>query len=323
MIDSSCFLDREPELRDFASLLSRQQERILLLYGEKGMGKSCLMRRLRAECDAAGVLSVVVDFGSDYALCEDPDSIITLLQDRLGGAFADGVQAAEAKAQQDFAASGVASTASEALASAVQAALASVLQAALPPANVAPASGLSVSGPLTVSGDMFGGHKISTDVTINNPQLITSPGGGLKYQQEKIAAARDGAFRPALKAFVAQQPLMLIFDHFEEAMKTVPAWLQNQVLGIHTEGEGGFSNLWLLVSGDRVPFQDRLADYTDRLCAQPVGPLPDDAIYLYWCDQRGLDRTYVATSLRASKHNTRLLFMFCRNILESEPSDGR
>jgi hypothetical protein len=111
--------------------------------------------------------------------------------------------------------------------------------------------------------------------------------------------------------------VVLFFDHFEEATEEVTYWLRRHVLGLHLEEAAEFPNLWIIVAGRRVPFQDEVDQWRHVLRAHLVRPLPDEAIYLFWVDKRGLDPAHVSVIVPASGGNPQLLFLMANNFAKA------
>ncbi len=80
------FVDRDPEVRSFGRVLAHPTQRIFLLRGGEGMGKTDLLQRLRHECKGTAVKTVLLDFRYDDELTE-PRQVIDRLRERIGGCF--------------------------------------------------------------------------------------------------------------------------------------------------------------------------------------------------------------------------------------------
>ncbi len=302
--DLDIFLDREDEIGAFTRLLSHSKRRILLLYGLKERGKTRLLHQLREDCCDEHTLSTLVDFRIEKTLTE-PDSVISRLREQIGGRFDREMGQAEYRIRQELAAVPVSQPAS----------FAEALAAALPAQARGSTGGVHLSGidKVQVGGSIVGGHQ----VTLRDCTFISDPGAGPEKASDQIENQRNIAFRAALKNLQAEQKVVLFFDHFEDATGRVPAWLQEHVLTLHLKGSDEFSNLWSVIAGRRVPLQDEVDAYCHRLSSLDIGPLPEEAILLYWVDACGLDRAIVKAFIQGSGGNTQMLCLCLKNYAQA------
>jgi hypothetical protein len=253
-------------------MLGHRAQRILLLQGAEGMGKSCLVQRLRHECRQRQLRTALLDFRSSAPL-DQPDQVIRQLRTEIGGVFARQLEQVETQIRQDFA----------------SVAAAPLLMNWLGGGGPAPAGGhrINLSGQVEVGGDVVGGDKI----TIANPTIVLNPNGGFDLGQAEAQTRRSTAFRAALAAALATEPLVLFIDHFEKASTEAKLWLRQHILGLHLEGTGngtdGFDKLWIVAAGRSVPLQEETASWRDRLQLQPLAPFPNDIIAAFWVEKRG------------------------------------
>lgn len=271
--DLSQFVNRESPIAAFESMLGHRSRRILLVQGREAMGKSCLVQRLRYECHQRQVRTALVDFRRDAALSQ-PEQIILTLREEVGGVFARQLEQAETQLRQDFAPVAAAPLLTNWLAGASQ--------------GAGGGHHISLAGQVEIGGDVVGGDKI----TIANPTVVLNPSGGFDLGQAEAQTRRNTAFRAALTAALGEGPLVLFFDHFEQASSAAGLWLRRQLLGLHLEGggngAGGFDKLWVVVAGRSLPLQDEITSWRHRLELQPLAPFPREVIALFWVEKRGL-----------------------------------
>ena len=220
------FVNREVALRAFAGLRGDPRRRILLVQGPEGIGKSCLLRRLRQDCHQTGTSFAMVDFRSDRGLFAARD-VVLRLQEQIDGPFAAHLEKADLEFQTSLAAQAVAGAVFRPL-----------------PAAVAGASGdggnrVTVGDEVQVTGDIFGGNKI---VICNSPITIL-PTNGAGLARDSRTARWNGAFQQALILAAAQGSLVLFFDSYEEALPDVADWLLQQLLRPVLEEMGDLANL--------------------------------------------------------------------------------
>ena len=166
-----------------------------------------------------------------------------------------------------------------------------------------------MSGEVHVQGDVIGGDKI----IIRNLPVIVDPAAGLRLAQEEVQTRRNVAFREALAAQLAEQRIVLFIDHYEEATQELGTWLYRHLLSLHLDGTDWSANLWIIVGGRRVPLQDEVERWQHVLRDRLLGPLDDDAIYVYWVNKRGLDPDPLGVISKLSGGNPQMLYLMANN----------
>ena len=290
------FVNRKAEIDTFSQLLAHRRQRILLLHGLPGIGKSCTIRRLRRVCrNHPNLLTALVDFGSRRPLSQ-VKQVMEHLREQIRGPFAQQLAQVELQIQREFGGLMGMAPSAETFSSMFS--------------TVGDSGNVFLSGQVSVGGDVVGGNKL----TISNSSLIFNPAGGTAFAQSEIDTRRNMAFRQALSSLLMKQKVVLFVDHFEKATEEVAAWLQQHLLEPLLEGEEEFRNLWLVIAGDRVPLQDEAYRWRHVVRSQKIGPLMEDAIRAFWVEKRNLDPSALMFVQQATLGKPDLLFMIANNF---------
>lgn len=288
------FVNRKVEMNAFSQLLSHRRQRILLLHGEPGIGKSSMIRRLRGLCpNHANFLSALVDFGGRRPLSE-VKQVIEYLREQIGGSFAQQLGQIELKIQREF--GGLMGS--------------QTFSSMFTPVAGSGGGNVFLSGQVSVGGDVVGGNKL----TISNSSFVFNPAGGTAFAQSEIDTRRNMAFGQALSSLLLKQKVILFFDHFEKATQEVKAWLEQHLLEPLLEGEDAFRHLWLVMAGEHVPLQNQASRWRHVLRSLEIGPLMEDAIRLFWVEKRQLDPSALMFVNQATLGKPELLFMIANNF---------
>jgi hypothetical protein len=298
------FVGRQLEIELFADLFADANVRLLLLQGDGGIGKSCLLHRLRRDCrrERPEVTTATLDFRLDRSLA-NPKQVIDRLRDQLSEDFDRQMMRAEAEIARDYS-TGAAESA---------------------PALAANAVAASASGQGSIS---FGGNVTAQDivvgqkVTISNSTLILNPGAGLDLLEAEIEQRRNRAMRRALLDLIRSEQVVIFVDHYEEAAEPVRRWLIQQLLNIPLVDDDLCENLWIVVSGKQVPFQDQIDQWRHLLRCHRLPPLSPEEIRAFWIDKRQLDPAQVMVIALASGGNPGLLFMMANNVQNATRKDN-
>lgn len=290
------FVGRTREIELFDSLLAHPTHRVMLVQGGGGIGKSCLLFRLRRTQgrEPGAPLCAVLDFRADSDLSQS-EWIIRRLREQLGGHFDQKLGQAEMDIQRELA----------------QSTLPQSLMAAVP-AGGAPAGSLALSGDITAN-DIIVGNKI----TIRNSTLVFNPGGGADVLQAEVEQRRNRAFRAALLDLVATQKLILFIDHYELAGKVAQRWLIDQLLALPLYDGDLCENLWVVVGGQQVPFQEQIDQWRHVLQRYTLPPLTQEEVHLFWAEKRKLDPAQTMIIALTSGGNPGLLFMMANNFQDA------
>lgn len=292
------FVNRKVEMNAFSQLLSHRRQRILLLHGEPGIGKSCMMRRLRHMCgNHANLLSALVDFGGRRPLTQ-VKQVIEYLREQIGGSFAQQLAQVELQIQREFGGWMGMAPNSDTFSS---------MFASVPGGG---SGNVFLSGQVSVGGDVVGGNKL----TISNSSLVFNPAGGTAFAQSEIDTRRNIAFGQALSSLLRKQKVVLFFDHFEKATQEVATWLEQYLLEPLLDGKEAFRHLWLVMAGERVPLQNQASRWRHVLRSLEIGPLMEDAIRLFWVEKRQLDPSALMFVKQATLGKPELLFMIANNF---------
>ena len=237
------FVDRDAELRVFDRLLQDPHERVLLLYGSEGIGKSGLVHYLCRESRTRQLPFVLIDFRCDEQLAEEPCAVMRCLCQKIGGEFARHMLAVEQEAR----AAGTTASVQSGLAEAV-----AQLQAAR---TSNPGSGASIAGNVQVQHDFIGRDQI----VINLPAQLLDPAAGPRLAEAQLEQRWCVEIRAAFRACLAAQPLLLFFDHYESAKEPVTHWLRRDILSLQIdEVDDDYAHLWITVAGRAVPLQEEI-----------------------------------------------------------------
>ncbi len=280
------FVDRTPEVEIMARLLrAAPPQSMLFFHGAPGIGKSTLLEKLRADHCTPATAYAWLDF--QYGELYTVDQLIEQLRDQLGDPF-----------------SATMGNALLQLANAMPQPLSLTLQPA--PAMAQPAGGPSLQIEATVEGV---GNGSAVAIGQNIIQLINSPinfTGGMgheRYQQEE-ARRHAAAFRTALAAVTAQQPLLLFFDSIDYAPQTVLIWLRKQLLQPIQQGDRqGEHPLFVALAGDfagpRGHWLRTLVDWHNghHIYVNELTVLQATDIAEYWVTHRQLARQQLPASL--------------------------
>lgn len=297
------FVNRETEIDSFVFLLADAEQRIFLLHGEEGVGKSCLIHLARRDHARREMQAVFVDFRQSRRLGAEPDAVIHFLGDRLGPPLSSALEPfldAPPPALPD----------AEALAQWEQTLTRSLAQA-VAAARSAAGSGLSIGGNVEIEGgDLVVGDKFVFQL----PPLLTHWGDSRRAGQERRAQARSQSFQRALRMLSDQQPVILYFDHCDEAEPPVRAWLEKELVGLLFDPVETTANLWIVLIGRQMPLQAEAQALAPILRAQEVKPLSPAVVARYWEEKRGLSPQKTAQAIEFSRGNPFLLKRMADNL---------
>lgn len=285
--DPDEFVNRDHELRVFADLLCDHRCRLLLITGVPSIGKSCLLHRMLEHCQRQGFSTALVDFRNDPELTR-PERILESLSIQLSGPFAEQMVEAEVRIRE------------------IEAAF--IFSQTFTHGVTTHAESATLQGKIEVAGDL-----VEQKIQIVNSPITIHPGAGPQRLVDVIEDERDRHFRTALSTFQTAHPLVLFFDHFEEAAEQVACWFRSRILNLYREAGGTCHSLWLVIAGRQVPLQSEVNQWRNLLQQQQIGPLPPQAIYLYWVEKRRLDPTSVSIIVNACGGNPGLLAAMADN----------
>jgi hypothetical protein len=274
------FVNRETEIGSFRRVLGHPSQRIFLVCGAEGMGKTDVLARLRQECRQSGLKPVLLDFRGDDELSE-PEQVIERLRERIGGDFAAMLGNVVVGIMNDFYRVGL----TDLVAALSQGASSSVQ--------------ITDARDLHIEGDIVGGTK----VVLQNSSVVVNPAGGPNLKQRELKTRLNTVLPEALRAEVAGQKLVICLDHVDEATQPVASWVRHQVLRLLLEEADAYTNLWIVVVGREVPLRERADELRHLLYLQEVGPLVEEAIRIYWIEKRHLGAEQLAEVIVACRGN--------------------
>lgn len=282
--DPNKFLDRKRELGVCETWLKHPSRGILLVRGEPEEGKTWLLDRLREKCATRYPVSALVDFGASVADITEPEHVIEELEGQIGSRFY--TQRHEAEAQVE-------------------------------PGSAAGHAGPALGGPVSPSAS----QSVSMGETlVDEPQNLLrdsppppEPGAGPAKAQEKASGQAEAAWRAAVRDLQAGQPVLLAFDHLEEATEDIRGWLNANLFSLYRKEAGGLSNLWCIVVGQGNPIQE-VRDRIHPTDDVRIGPLPDEDILGFWVDDVGLEDDMVRLLLRMREVKEESTGELCTNL---------
>lgn len=290
------FVGRSHEIGLFDALLEHPTQRVMLLHGVGGIGKSCLLFRVRRDQrrNAQAPLTAFLDFRADSTLSQN-EMIVRRLREQLGRVFDLHLGTAETEILRDLAAMPATPD----------------LAAVLPDAK-APAGSLSFGGNVSAQ-DIVAGNKI----TISNSTLIFNPDQGRDLLNAEIEQRRNRAFRQALLELVKTEKVVIFLDHFEVAGKVAQRWLLEHLLGLSLYDADLCPNLWIVVGGQQLPFLDQVSQWRHvmKLCTLP--PLTQEDVHEFWTTKRSLDPAQALVIAQACAGNPGLLFLMANNVQDA------
>ncbi|KAA3665260.1 MAG: hypothetical protein DWQ04_01525 [Chloroflexi bacterium] len=272
------FVNRENELNAFISLLNHPYRRLFLLPGKQGIGKSWAIRRLNQHCKDTKTVTALIDFNNNSGLTT-PKEVIRCIRDNIGGDFDKDIRQTENQIKNDFGPN---------------------LPSTSPPADItnkeaATFYGHNSSNSLNLTGDKL---KIGGDAfTGNKYEISYYPGNGNVQRQGEVNFRRNVACREALRKLLAEQRLVLFFDHFEKTTEDVANWMHDEILKLILEPSEDYSNLWVVIAGQRVPFEKEADHLRHILHLMEVGPFEKEVVHTYWKEKRKLDSAKLSPSL--------------------------
>jgi hypothetical protein len=275
------FVNREEQLTTLWKIVRQEtDERVLLIHGIDGMGKTYLLNEFQAECEAEGINCVEIDFG------ESPDqdcmAIVLSVYQQLGPqGFEHLVQTYEEASTLG---------ASKTVTTPPLAA-----RAEYPAANPIP-PGRPNSGhdpPQTIHGDKVEGDKIVGRVGDVGPGAQVIIGKQIEvtqimqrddpWVQQMIQARITAAFRDCLVKLTTTRKVVFLLNCWHKATTETCQWLCHHLLDwILTKK---LPDAAAVVCGLQVPDLRRSSQYIRRLT---LAELPDEAVRTYWIEKRGL-----------------------------------
>lgn len=277
------FVNRESQLEAFeARLEGREKSHVLLFHGPLGIGKTSMLRRLRAVCRECETACALIDFQHDSLYTAE--AIIHHLRKEIGGDFFDAIgrelEASRRALPRDL-------PQWETLTGWVGG---STLVAGQPP----PAS--HIEGQTgDVKGQVAIGQQIAqTQMHFNNSQIYYAPESEPVWVQEERLRRLNRAVRDELERMVARELLVLLFDACDSATPDAIQWLRKQLLDPLLDGSlPSAAHLAIVLVGDprreRGTWLNEIAGWGEGIAAHKLGDLPPEAVRKYWIEIRGLD----------------------------------
>ncbi len=284
-----CFLDREPELAAFeARLEGREKRPALLFYAPEGMGKTCVLCRLRELCLEAKTACALVDFQHDGLYTAE--AIVRSLGKQIGPDLLEVIETEIDAFEEEFAAE---PAGEEPLAERRGAeAPAGPAESGTPPGG-SPLLGTHIT---TTVGDVGAGAIVIAGAGIRDVNIYhyesPAPEEEPRWRQRQRMSRLNGVFWELLEQKAAREPMVLLFDACEYAKKDALDWLQKELLARLLEGDlPSLANLAIVLAGDATKkriWLDSILGWGEGVDARELDGLPPPAVRKYWIEIRGL-----------------------------------
>lgn len=288
------FVNRQSELETFALFMQSSVQRVLVICGEEGMGKSCLLQQFRQHPLVLNRKISILDFRDDPTLAQVL-GVIHGLRQQWQGEFDQALGEVELCLQQEFYAR----------------------QAASVPTQLAQAfagSGVPMTGNLTLSGSVQAENIVlGTNIVISNSSLVLNPNRGADLVELELNFRRSNAFREALSHLATNQPLLLLVDHYDQANELVKQWLNKNLFALALDYTPTFANLRIVVACQSSPFDPPKMVLSEILVTQKLQPFSYDIVELFWVGKRKLDKLYAQAMAKASGGHPATLVLMANN----------
>lgn len=274
------FVNREEQLTTLWKIVRQEtDERVLLIHGTDGIGKTYLLNEFQAECEAEGINCVEIDFKS---LDQKYTAIVWSVYEQLGP------QGFEHLVQTYTEASTLGAWKTDTTPPVAA-------RAEYPAANPIP-PGRRNSGhdpPQTIHGDKVEGDKIVARVGDVGPGAQVITGKQIEvtqiiqrddpWVQQMIQARITAAFRDCLVKLTTTRKVVFLLNCWHKATTETCDWLCHNLLDwILTKK---LPDAAAVVCGLQVPDLRRSSQCLRRLT---LAELPDEAVCTYWIEKRGL-----------------------------------
>jgi hypothetical protein len=256
------FVNRELALAALRSMVRLETEqRILVIHGRDGMGKTCLLKHFREECLKENTACCLFHFAEPSE--RSYWGIIHSIEEQLGPKRFEHLEQVIAETSE-------LGSWSVAAAESVRHELgASTLDRAVAGGR---SGGADFHGPTTVYGDVVGRDQIILMSRSEDPRT-----------QRLIQAHVTAALRDCLTTLSAARPTVILLDSWHEAPEDTRRWLQDHLLSWIVRGE--LPRAVAAITCKEVPSLDRLPHRAPQFHLQG---LPRQAVELYWVEKRHL-----------------------------------
>jgi hypothetical protein len=273
------FVNREEQLATLRKIIHQEvDQRILLIRGPKGIGKTYLLDEFRAECEAEGIDCARMDFAER----SDQNYMTTVLSvwNQLGP---DGFE---------HLAQTIAGTRALGAWETVPTAPAAVRvehSAANPVPSGRRSGGVDFYEAATIHGDVVGrdAYYVTQIIQRDDP-----------WVQQVIQADITAAFRDCLVELTTTRMVAFLLDSWERATTDIRDWLCRNLLKWILDKK--LSNALAVVAGTEVPDLGRPMRRSGRLA---LDRLPDEAVRTYWIEKCNLPPEDVTNIIKYSRGN--------------------
>jgi len=258
------FVNRTEQLATLWKIVRQEMDqRMVLVRGPDGIGKTYLLEEFRAECEGKGIDCAWFDFAesSDHSYM----ALVLAVFNQLGPEGFEGLTQAIAESRTLGAWETVPTSAVS-------------VRAERPVAMAAPpggrGGGVDFYGPTTIHGDVVGrdAYYVTQIVQRDDPMV-----------QQTIQARVTAAFRDCLVELTTARPALFLLNSWERATTDIREWLSHNLLNwiLHKQ----LPNAVVLVAGQELP---DLRRPPRRIGRWTLSGLPEDAVQTYWVEICGL-----------------------------------
>jgi hypothetical protein len=281
------FVNREAALKAmWKAVREETDQRILLIRGPDGIGKTYLLEEFRAECEAQDLACLCLDFAETPATQQSHLTFALKAYEQLGPeGFETLVQTI-----RDTRSLGAWET--------VQSPPPVVAGLGRPdPAQTLPkgrSGGVDFHQPVTIHGDVVGRDAYYLQLFQRDDPAV----------QQLIKSRITAALRDCLGKFANTRTLVLLLNSWHQTTTEMRNWLSHNPLYWIAAKE--LSLAVAVVAGEEVPDLQRLPRRIGRVILRG---LPNDAVHVYWIEKRGLPPEDVPNIITYSRGLPMLLAM--------------
>jgi hypothetical protein len=273
------FVNREEQLATLRKIIRQERDqRILLIRGPKGIGKTYLLDECQAECEAEGTNCARVDFAERSD--QNYMTIVLSVWNQLGPEGFEHLTQTIAETR----ALGAWETVPTA-----PAAVRVEHSAANPVPSGRRSGGVDFYEAATIHGDVVGrdAYYVTQIIQRDDP-----------WVQQVIQADITAAFRDCLVELTTTRMVAFLLDSWERATTDIRDWLCRNLLKWILDKK--LSNALAVVAGTEVPDLGRPMRRSGRLA---LDRLPDEAVRTYWIEKCNLPPEDVTNIIKYSRGN--------------------
>lgn len=297
------FVDREEELEIFLQMLSAQRpERVLDICAGGGTGKSYLLRRMRQQCSAQGVLCALAEFASTWQ--PDPPKLMRELAERLGVAHFPTFYQQKERSPGAPASGGDVASLRE--------------QLRIHRRNLSELEKQRAQHGLDVPVHIIQGveHE-QTEIAKLEAQLRAAE-GRLAGEQEQLLQVLSQAFCHDLLALAADRPAVLLLDGYEHTPGETADWIQEWLLEKSVCGQA--TRLIVVLAGRpagaRPCFEPWGTWWREVVRCERLSSFQYEHVRVYYCEicELPLEETHLLAYYNAVQDNPYLMAQIAASL---------